>query len=110
MVPPDEDILSLCPGDSVMEEFRSSEDNSESSNLLEIRSFEVLGPRGKAFLRTPRSSALRQSMLKFSEESFLDKFLPEGDLVSSCLSHIHGARSRSFSDDPSAGEIVPCYD
>jgi len=31
-VPPDFDILSLCPGDSEMEEFRSFEDNSESSN------------------------------------------------------------------------------
>jgi len=45
--------------------------------------------------------------LKSSEESLSDKSLPEGDLVSSCLSHFQGATSRSFSDDPLAGETVP---
>jgi len=53
---------------------------------------------------TPRSSALQQSLLKSSKKSLSDKSLPEGDIVSSCLSHIQGASSRSFSGDPSAGE------
>jgi len=109
-----------------MEEFHSSEDNTESSNgssdeevgqdsqpLLEIHvsvaapavpvsqesscsstslrpeGLKFLGPEvcppSKAALRTPRSSALQQSLLKSSEESRFDKSLPGGNLVSSCL-------------------------
>jgi len=73
---------------------------------LRLEVLKFLGPEvcppSKTSIRTPGSSAL-QSLFRSSEEIISEKSLPEGDLVSS----IQRARSRSFSDDPSAGETVP---
>jgi len=81
-------------------------ESSTSSPSLWSEVLKVLGPEVcpplKSSLMALRYSTLQQILLQSVDES-----LSEGNLVSSCLSHIHGARSRSFFDDLPVRETAP---
>jgi len=83
---------------------------STSPPSLRVEVLKILGPvvcpPTKSALREPQSSALQQRLLQSVEEISSDRSFPEGNLVSSCLSHIQGTRSGLFYDDLPAGDAA----